>query len=475
VAPLRKSAPEAMALRIERIPQGTERDELRVTLGRMLAVRLERQRAQGELRIARGVLALNEAPNLPERGILVLATLPRLDLEAWSALLASDAPAPNKAAPASGPQIDLIALRTAELVVMGRTFRNVTLGASRTAEGGLNANVASDNIVGYLGWSPGPAADPQSMGQVTARLTKLTIPASRKEDVVEVLRSPPKQIPELEVSVEQFELGSVQLGRLDLVAQNVGTGPASAWHIQKLDVGNADMKLASSGEWAPAAKGGRRMQMKFTFDTRDAGATLGRLGYPNTMAAGQGGIEGNLQWVGTPFDIDYPTLAGKLALKLDTGRFLKVETGNAARLLSLLSLQSLSRTLAIDGGRQFAEGFAFSSIRADAVIANGVISTENFRMTGASAAVLMSGTVDLRSETQQLHIVVLPEIDASTAALALGVANPVLGLGTYLAQLVLRDPLSKAFALEYDVAGSWTEPKVTRRSRVTPPSPESAK
>jgi uncharacterized protein YhdP len=96
-------------------------------------------------------------------------------------------------------------------------------------------------------------------------------------------------------------------------------------------------------------------------------------------------------------------------------------------------------------------------------------------MTGASAAVLMSGTVDLRSETQQLHIVVLPEIDASTAALALGVANPVLGLGTYLAQLVLRDPLSKAFALEYDVAGSWTEPKVTRRSRVTPPSPESAK
>ena len=76
-----------------------------------------------------------------------------------------------------------------------------------------------------------------------------------------------------------------------------------------------------------------------------------------------------------------------------------------------------------------------------------MISTTNFRMAGASAAALMSGTIDLRNETQQLHLVVLPEIDASTAALALGVANPVLGLGAFLAQYMLRDPLSKAFAL----------------------------
>ena len=70
----------------------------------------------------------------------------------------------------------------------------------------------------------------------------------------------------------------------------------------------------------------------------------------------------------------------------------------------------------------------------------------------------------------------LPEIDASTAALAVGVVNPVVGLGTFLAQLVLKDPLSKAFALQYDVTGSWTDPKIARRNRITPPhSPEDAK
>ena len=107
-------------------------------------------------------------------------------------------------------------------------------------------------------------------------------------------------------------------------------------------------------------------------------------------------------------------------IAIDDGRFLKVDPGNAARLLALLSLQSIGRTLAADGGSQFTEGFAFASIRADATIDRGLLKTDNFRMNGASAAVLMSGTLDLGKETQQLSIVVLPEIDASTAALAVG-------------------------------------------------------
>ena len=459
IAPLIKTAAEAMPLRIERVGAGAERDELRINAGRALAVRLERRREQGEFRVTRGVIALNEPANLPESGVLVMATVPRLDLEAWSSLLenpASDA-ASAKATASSGVQIDLLAVRTPELVLMGRTFRNVTLGASRAADGGFNANIVSDGVVGYIAWRP---------EQITARLSRLSIPAARKSEVIEALRAPLKELPALDIAAEQFELGDMKLGRLDLFAQNIGAVNAPAWRVRRADITNADMKLAASGEWAPAASSGaRRMKMNFKLDARDAGATLDRLGFSGTMAAGQGALEGDVEWLGSPLDIDYPTLSGKLALSLDDGRFLKVDTGNAARLLSLLSLQSLSRTLLLDGGRQFSEGFVFKSIRADATVAQGVVSTNNFRMAGASAAALMSGTIDLRNETQQLHLVVLPEIDASTAALALGVANPILGLGAFLATYVLRNPLSKAFALEYDITGSWVEPTVARRVR----------
>ncbi len=451
VAPLRKTAPEAMPLRIERVPLG-ESDEWRVAAGRVLAVRIERRREKGELRVTRGVIAVNEPANLPESGMLVLATVPRLDVEAWSAFLGGGAAAPKVAGRRAGriifvgSAIDLFAVRTPELVLMGRTFRNVTLGASRAADGGFNANIVSDGISGYVAWKP---------EQITARLSRLSIPAARKSEVVDALNSPQSELPALDIAAEQFEFSDLKLGRLELLAQNVGASSAPTWKVRRFDISNTDMKFSSTGEWAPAVSGtARRTKMNFKFDARDAGATLARLGFSGAMAAGHGALEGDIEWLGSPLDIDYPTLSGKLTLSIDDGRFLKVDTGNAARLLSLLSLQSLSRTLLFDGGRSFSEGFAYSSIRADATVAQGIMSTSNFQMTGASATALMSGTINLRNETQQLHLVVLPEIDASTAALALGVANPVLGLGAFLAQYVLRNPLSKAFALEYDIAGT---------------------
>ncbi|MBA2412780.1 MAG: TIGR02099 family protein [Burkholderiaceae bacterium] len=468
IAPLRKSAAEAMPLRIERtagvVEQGgAERDELRLTAGRALAVRLERRLERGEFRITRGVIALNEAANLPESGLLVLATVARLDLEAWSAFLGGSSNGeimvPRAATPSSSAeaQIDLLAVRTQELVLMGRTFRNVTLGATRAAEGGFNANVVSDGVSGYIAWRP---------EQITARLSRLSIPAARKGEVIEALQSPPSALPALDIAAEQFELADLRLGRLDLLAQNSGAGSGSTWRVRRFDITNADLKLTASGEWAPPATGGaaRRMKMNFKLDALNAGAALDRLGFSGAMAAGSGALEGDVEWLGSPLDIDYPTLSGKLALSLDNGRFLKIDTGNAGRLLSLLSLQSLSRNL-FDGGRRFSEGFAYSTIRADATVARGILATDNFRMTGATAAALLSGTIDLRNETQQLHLVVLPEIDGSAAALALGVANPILGLGAFVASYVLRNPLSKAFALDYDITGTWARPTITRRSR----------
>ncbi len=110
-------------------------------VGRALGVRIERRRtdASGELRFTRGVVAVNEPANLPERGLLVIATLPRLDVDAWSNLLAPDTPPARGARPAAAGDdlhIDLVALRTDELVVQGHTVRNLTLGATRQDDGG---------------------------------------------------------------------------------------------------------------------------------------------------------------------------------------------------------------------------------------------------------------------------------------------------------------------------------------------------
>ncbi len=477
VAPLRKAAADALPLHFEKVSR-TATDDMRINAGKLVGVRLERQRERDVLKLTRGVIAINEPANPPESGMLVFASMPRMDVEAWANWLGIELGANVSGAPTPSDgddlQIDHIALRTADLVIGGRSFRNVTLGASRVAGGGYDANVASDAAAGYIGWHPGAAGSTGAarLGQISARLSKLIIPAAKTSEVVDVLRAPTRQYPAIEVAVENFELGATKLGRLELAAANSGTGTAAIWKLAKLDITNADMKLTANGDWIPTAGGARRMQVKFAFDASDAGATLARFGMVGALARGSGRLDGNLEWVGSPLEIDYPTLSGTLALHVDDGRFMKVDTRGAGRLLTVLSLQALSRTLVTDSREKFGEGYAFSSIRADAAINRGVLSTQNFRMTGSGAAALMAGTIDLRKETQQLHLVVLPEIDASTAALAIGVANPIVGLGALLANMVLKAPLSKAFALEYDITGSWNDPIVTRAGRVASAAPE---
>jgi uncharacterized protein YhdP len=86
-------------------------------------------------------------------------------------------------------------------------------------------------------------------------------------------------------------------------------------------------------------------------------------------------------------------------------------------------------------------------------------------MKGVNAAVLMEGKADIARETQDLKVLVVPEINAGTASLVATAINPAIGLGTFLAQLFLREPLMKAATQEFRVDGTWADPRVTRVGR----------
>ncbi|GIX25962.1 MAG: hypothetical protein KatS3mg122_3193 [Caldimonas sp.] len=108
----------------------------------------------------------------------------------------------------------------------------------------------------------------------------------------------------------------------------------------------------------------------------------------------------------------------------------------------------------------FSEGFAFDDFGGDVRIERGVAHTDNLRMRGVAAAVLMEGRADLRHETQDLRVVVVPEINAGGASLVYAAINPAVGLGTFLAQLFLRKPMIEANTREFRITGSWSDPQV---------------
>jgi uncharacterized protein YhdP len=121
----------------------------------------------------------------------------------------------------------------------------------------------------------------------------------------------------------------------------------------------------------------------------------------------------------------------------------------------------------------FSAGFAFERIQGDVRVARGVLLTDGFEIAGPSAFVSMTGEISIPQETQSLTMHIVPEVGEGLALAATLIGTPVLGLSTLLVSKLLKNPLGKAVAYEYQVTGSWDNPQVTRLSAPPPKTAES--
>ena len=179
------------------------------------------------------------------------------------------------------------------------------------------------------------------------------------------------------------------------------------------------------------------------------------------MKNGKGTVTGQLGWDGSPAAIDLPTLNGNLNVDLQHGQILKVNPG-AAKLLGVLSLQSLAHFLTLNFQDVVGKGLPFEKITGSGTVQNGIGRTNDFTMVTAPARVELKGLVDLPKETQDLHAKIIPTISAGAVALGAAVINPLLGLGTLVADLVLSKSIGKAFTIDYSITGSWSKPVIQR-------------
>ncbi|HWW71349.1 MAG TPA: AsmA-like C-terminal region-containing protein, partial [Duganella sp.] len=358
---------------------------------------------------------------------------------------------------------DTIAARSSELVIGGRKLENVVVGVSRQKTV-WQASVDSTQANGYLTWSE-PSTG-HGLGKVTARLSSLVIPASASREVQDLLldgKSAAATIPALDVVVERFELFNKPLGQLELQASNAQLPSAKAreWRINKLSLANADGELTGTGKWV-TREGAHNTSLNFKLDIADAGKLLDRFGFAGTVKGGKGTLNGDIAWKGLPYSLDLPSLEGQITMNVEKGQFLKQDPG-AAKLLGVLSLQALPRLLKLDFHDVFSEGLAFDGISANATVHQGIAKTDNLKMHGVAATVLMDGSADIANETANLHVVVIPEVNLGTAPLVYALAvNPVIGLGSFLAQLFLSAPVMRALTYHMQVAGPWKAPVVTK-------------
>ncbi|MDR7378624.1 uncharacterized protein (TIGR02099 family) [Rhodoferax ferrireducens] len=483
-APLNKSAEASLPLRFENtlLPAtpGPQRDRLLLELKGLGSVNYVRDVSGAEPRVLRGAIAVGVPPAesvpLPEEGVTANLQLGAFNADAWDTAMA---PAPAalgaaSVAPAT-PHVDgylptTLAVRANTLTLGGRTLHQVVMGGTRDGAN-WRANVSAQELNGYVEYrQPSDAGS----GRVYARLARLTLAPSAASEVETLLDEPSETVPALDIVVDELELKGKKLGRVEIEAVNRGV---REWRLNKLTITNPEAQLSATGNWvsvgAQAALGGprretkaapRRTVLNFKLDIADAGGLLTRFGMPGVILRGKGPMEGQIAWVGSPLALDYSTLSGQFNLGVENGQFLKADPG-LAKLLGVLNLQALPRRLALDFRDVFSQGFAFDFIRGDVHIDQGKAATNNLQMKGVNAAVLMEGSADIARETQDLKVVVVPEISAGTAALVATVINPAVGIGTFLAQWFLRRPLTEAATQEFHIDGTWADPKITKVAR----------
>ncbi len=493
-APFSKSADTAMPLHIERKVVLREvrnagsptaprlHDQLILSLGDVASATYVRDVSAAPPRVLSGSIGVgmpaSESPSMPEAGVHANLQLGQFDIAAWQALFGeaegsvsnasgqpSQPPAKTGArGAASGYLPTEVALRAKSLGIGGgRALHDVVLGGSR--EGALwRANIDASELSGYAEYSPSQA------GRIYARLARLRIAPSEARGVESLLDEQPGALPALDIVIDEFELLGKQLGRAEINAINRG-GARREWRLNKLAFTMPEASFTAQGSWAVGLNGNglkdpRSTAMTFKLDMADAGALLARFGMKDVIRQGRGRLEGDVDWRGSPLSLDYPTLGGQLHIDVGSGQFLKADPG-LAKLLGVLSLQALPRRLTLDFRDLFSEGFAFDFVRGDAKIVEGRATTNNLQMKGVNAAVLMEGTADIAKETQNLRVVVVPQINAGTAALVATAINPVIGLGTFLAQWLLSKPLSAAGTQEFQIDGTWTDPNITKVPRTT--------
>ncbi|GAB4114943.1 MAG: YhdP family protein [Sideroxydans sp.] len=456
-APFNKSPGQRMHLYLAQKDLNPHQESLQLKYGDILDATLLRSgTVDGGWEIRRGSIVLGTADkSVGKEGIWISGHLPHLDLQGWngwSNLPQREGILPNIAG------IDVTLDRVAGF---GSRLRDLNIrGSGRN--GLVSTRLTSPEISGDLIWQP------QDQGKLLVRLKKLKLGEGAAEARAAALpenneSSGPVALPVVDMTVENLHWKGKPLGRLALMLES----DAEDVVLKSLHLNNPDAQVEANGRWS-ARKNETQVNLKI--EIADSGKLLARSGYPDSVSGGKGVFESSLTWQGAPDAFDYPGLFGSIRIGVGKGRFLQVDPG-AAKLLGVLSLQSLPKRISLDFTDVFSPGFQFDSISGLALIENGMLKTEDFSMAGTAAKVTLRGEVDLQRETQQLQVRVFPAVSDNVSLLSFA-AGPAVGVGVLVTNKLLRDPLDKLVSFDYNVSGSWADPVVERIGSNKPPAEE---
>ncbi|MCB5363278.1 TIGR02099 family protein [Pusillimonas sp. CC-YST705] len=466
--PLSKSAAASWPMGVSWMPQQGQGSAMSLLVdgGRRIKARFLRDPRHRESYFRAAAIGVGRDIDLPQQGMVLEAVSDTLDVAAWERMLTEaedeEPTASGKGRPTLWPALKSARIQAQQVALWGLSMSDATLTARQEDKGQWRVDVSSHETAGTLYWSQAGDAD---AGKVRAHFTRLSLDAAedKTEDALEQDEewglSGELDLPGVQLLVDDLVVVGRHLGRLTLDGINVARG--RLWRLDSLTLESASASLSGQGEWRLDGPD-RGLTLAAAAQLKDAGAYLNHIGMNDVLQGGQGTLDIQLKWRNLPWRFKVDDLSGTVQLDLHDGRFSAVQS-RSVKLLELLSMQSLQRMFSLDlrPGAMFSKGFPFDHWSGTLHMDDGVIQTNDYRVEGAAGTISLAGSTRWDTEALDLQAMVVPKLDVSGATLAAGlVVNPVVGIGAFLTQWMLKEPLARAMTVHYEVKGTWKDPQM---------------
>lgn len=475
-SPLHKAAEAAMPLNAKWYSDAEGMNswlDIRLQSDPVTTLRLQRINGDdsGSFFRAMSVLAGKTGP-FPTSGTTVDGIYNYLDLDAWNTAVDEFSlpwvRSTSAVVGAAGRPLLPPMLRSRVQVEQGRflgaVLDKLTLTNQESANGHFRLDISSAQTAGMLQGqmrSRVPVGrwkmhfNRLSLGRKEIQSTEQANPEIEQEAEV----SEEMTLPDIEVSIDKLTLYERNVGSLSLVGRALNEG--HQWQLEQLQLNGEGVQLQGEGYWQlRGPQRGLHLSTQATIES--LGNYLSQLSLPGVLSAGHGHADLALFWRGFPWSLERGHLEGQLTMHLQNGRFSQVGS-RSARILELISLQSLSRLVSFNSNPAglFKEGFPFDDWSGSIDIRDGVLQARDYRVAGPVGLIELEGHMQLETEALDFTASVYPKLDVSGAAVAAGVlVNPFIGLGTFLAQWLLQEPLAQGMAMRYRLTGTLDKPEV---------------
>lgn len=254
---------------------------------------------------------------------------------------------------------------------------------------------------------------------------------------------------------EQYPLGQVQFNFIPT---------AEALRLEGIHLRNGEHELRAHMRWLPALEEQPPVTaVTGSFVSGDVGDFLKTYQITSIIQDSPADFDFELAWQGAPEAFNLATLDGSMNWRLGQG-YLNDVSDRGARLLSVLSLESILRKLRFDFRDIFANGMFFTEFSGQFNIENGVVATEEARMNGSAGDMEISGQADLVSEAIDYQLFFVPKVTSSLPVILAWMVNPPSGLAALLIDRMLQDA-QVISRLEYKISGTMDAPVVEEVSR----------